>query len=258
MNNKRFPLKSILIVDDEEESLELYSSLLKKKFNASIKCTKFPSEAIMLANEHLYDIILIDVTMIFHDTQLGGFEVYKNLLNRYGNSSLLVYSQKVTDSWLRDKHYNFNFIEKKVDPGKFINEVAKKMIALRRKQSCFIAMPFSQKHDKIYKAIKDSMKGTFYCCQRIDKQLFNKSIVQKIFSEIQESKLIIFLATDQNPNAFYECGYAVALNKEVITLTDDFSNLPFDIKDRNSIEYKNNLDWLMKQLNNKLHKLTNV
>jgi hypothetical protein len=238
--------------------LNLYSSLLKKKFNASITSTKFPSEAITLANEFFYDIILIDVTMTFHDTQLGGFEVYKTLLNRYGSSSLIVYSQKVTDSWLRDKHYNFNFMEKKVNPKKFVDEVAARMIALRRKQSCFIAMPFSQKHDKVYKAIKDSMKGTFYCCHRIDKQQFNKSIVQKIFSEIQEAKLIIFLSTDQNPNAFYECGYAVALNKEVITLTDDFANLPFDIKDRNSIAYRDDLDSLKKQLNNKLHKLTHI
>ncbi|HEX8278767.1 MAG TPA: hypothetical protein VF540_08730 [Segetibacter sp.] len=83
-----------------------------------------------------------------------------------------------------------------------------------------------------------------YRCIRTDKQELSKSIVDKIFIEIVDAQLIIFLATDQNPNAFYECGYAVALDKEVITLTDKYENLPFDIKHRNSLEYGNDLEKL--------------
>ncbi len=251
-------MKSILIVDDDQESLDLYSSLLKRKQKAYIKCTQFPSEAIKLANDFFFDIILIDVTINYHDTHLGGLEIYKSLHNRYGDSSLILYSQKVTDSLLRDFEYNLNFIEKKVNPSKFIDDVLRLMNSLRRKQSCFVAMPFSKKHDAVYRMIKESMKGTFYYCQRLDKKQFNKSIVQKILSEIKQSKLIIFLATDQNPNAFYECGYAVAMNKEVITLTDSYSNLPFDIKDRNAIEYSGDLQKLKKKLNDKLTKLTHI
>ena len=68
----------------------------------------------------------------------------------------------------------------------------------------------------------------------------------------------MFLATDQNPNAFYECGYSVALNKEVITLTDKFENLPFDIRNRNAIAYGDDLTHLLKELTIKLANLTHI
>jgi len=67
---------------------------------------------------------------------------------------------------------------------------------------------------------------------------------------------MVFLATDQNPNAFYECGYAVALNKEVVTVTDDYSNLPFDVRDRRAIQYGKDLSLLGKALDKMLLFLT--
>jgi hypothetical protein len=129
---------------------------------------------------------------------------------------------------------------------------------LRKRQSCFVAMPFSSKYNDIFNVIKKSVNDSFYRCIRIDEQEFTQSIIDKIFSEIQHAKLIIFLVTDQNPNAFYECGYSIALNKEVITLIDLDENLPFDIRDRNSISYGNNFQKLNVSLDKKLAKLTHI
>ena len=61
-----------------------------------------------------------------------------------------------------------------------------------------------------------------------------------------------------NPNAFYKCGYAIGLGKEIITLTDSFSNLPFDIRDRNAIEYKNGINYLENKLIKRISDLTIV
>jgi len=67
---------------------------------------------------------------------------------------------------------------------------------------------------------------------------------------------MVFVATDQNPNVFYEAGFAVALRKEVITVTDHFDHLPFDIRDRNTIAYGNDLTLLGETLTAKLVALT--
>jgi len=251
-------IKSILLVDDTQHSLDLYSELLKKRTNAHIMCCRHPGMAIKLAHKYFFDIILIDVTITYNDTQFGGLEVYKKLKARYGDSSLIVYSQFITDDLLRQYDYEFNFIENREDPKEFIDECIKQMISLRKRQSCFVAMPYSMIYNPVFKIIKKSTLMMNYRCIRADEKHFTKSIVEKIFSEIDNAKLVMFLATDQNPNAFYECGYSVALNKEVITLTDKFENLPFDIRDRNAIAYGENFNQLLKELSNKLKYLTDI
>lgn len=258
MNKDMTTLRSILIIDDNEDSLEIYSKWLKKNTKASILCTKMPSEGIHLANKYFFDMILIDVTMNYHDTPFGGLEVYNTLRGRYGDCSLIVYSQVITDDLPRRYGEPFNFIEKGENLEKFMNELIKRMVFLRKRQSCFVAMPFHRKYNQVYNVIKKSVGDSCYRCVRVDNEQFNKSIIEKIFSEIKQAKLIIFLANDQNPNAFYECGYSVALNKEVITITDVYENLPFDIRDRNSLSYGDDLKKLSIALNKKLQKITHM
>jgi len=252
------PIKSILLVDDVQDSLDVYAEILRKKTNAHVICSRHPRAAIKLAEKYFFDIILIDVTITFNDTQFGGLEVYKNLKGRYGDSSLIVYSQFITDDLLRQYDYNFNFIEKSESPKKFIDDCIEKIIELRKRQSCFVAMPFSPAYNGVFEVIKRGIKNAHYRCVRIDQHQFTRSIVQEIFSEIDNAKLVIFLATDKNPNAFYECGYSVALNKEVITLTDKFENLPFDIRDRNAMSYGDDVSGLAALLGDKLSKLTDI
>jgi nucleoside 2-deoxyribosyltransferase len=129
-------------------------------------------------------------------------------------------------------------------------------MSMRQRQSCFIAMPFDQKYDPIFHSSKECVEQRDYRCVRVDQQHFTRSIVEQIFAEIRNAKLVLFLATDQNPNAFYECGYSVALSKEVITLTDVYENLPFDVRDRNAIAYSEDMGKLKDALLDKLTNLT--
>ena len=87
---------------------------------------------------------------------------------------------------------------------------------------------------------------------------FTDSIVQQMFEQIERSKIVVFVATGRNPNAFYEAGYAVALQKEVITVTDEHSSLPFDIRDRNAIAYGNTPSKLFPLLTSRIARLTKV
>jgi CheY-like chemotaxis protein len=249
-------IKSILLLDDEEEARELFRVLIRKKTGIKPAVASYPIEAIQMANKDLYDFILIDVSIYYRGQRDGGIKVHSELKGRYGNSSLIVYSKYVTDDWLEKLGEPIHFIEFRHDPGKFIDDVAKKMYELRKKQTCFIAMPFSSAYDKVFAAIKKSTVTASYKCIRIDKQQFNQSIISKIFQEMDDAKLVVFVATDNNPNAFYECGYAIAMRKEVIIINDDFSKLPFDISQRSAIAYSNSLEKLKEELTRKLQNLT--
>lgn len=257
-SKKKDMIKSVLIVDDEKDSLDVYSELLSKSLKAEIVSCQFPTQALIQANQKLYDIILIDVTIDYLGNSFGGLDLYKQLLPRYGKHSLIAYSQYITDDLLKRYNYDFNFFEKHNNVVKFVSTICKKMESLRKNQSCFIAMPFSEKYDDIFKVLENCSQKSFYKCIRVDSQTFTKSIIDKIFEEISDSKIVIFVSNDKNPNAFYECGYSVALDKEVITITDHYSSLPFDIRDRNAIAYGNDFGKLEQEVMLKLSNLTIV
>jgi CheY-like chemotaxis protein len=251
-------MKSILLIDDDPAALQLYAELLREKTNARIISTKFPNHGIKLAETHFFDFVLVDVTMNFRGSPFGGLEVYKALLPRYGVSSLIAYSQRVTDELLKEFHYDFNFLEKGINPLRFVERITEMMNSFRRRQTCFIAMPFDAKYQNVHQAICECSRSCGYDPVRVDQKHFSDSIIKQIFDGIQKCKFVVFLATDRNPNAFYECGFAVALNKVVVTLTDRHENLPFDIRDRHAIAYATDLEAAKRLLTAKLSLLTRV
>lgn len=258
MNSEKHKINSILIVDDDGDALEEYGFFLKKEFDSKVLTTKYPTQALQYANENLFDIILIDITINYHGSPFGGIELYRNLTGRYGESSLIAYSKFITDDLLRQYGQKFNFIEKGEGSKRFFGKLSKLIISSKSHQKVFLAMPFDKKYDAIYEVLKNCVEKFHYRCIRLDHQNFNQSIIKKIFEEIMECKFLIFLATDKSPNAFYECGYAVALSKEVITVTDHYQNLPFNVRDRNSIAYGKDLKKLEKLVISKLSCLTEV
>jgi CheY-like chemotaxis protein len=257
-SNESIPIKSILLVDDDQATLDLFTNLLGQKLDAKIDTSKYPSDALLLAEEYFYDLVILDVTMDYHGNPYGGFDLYKSLVNRYGKDSIIAYSKYITDELLKKYNYRFNFIEKDDNLIQFIDDLYAELINLRQRQTCFVAMPFDPKFDEIFYAISLCVENRNYRCVRVDKENFTISIVEKIFSEIRNCKLMIFLATDKNPNTFYEAGYALALEKEIVTVTDHFHNLPFDIRDRNAIEYKDDIEKLKRELSHKLGTMTLV
>ena len=170
-------INSILLVDDDEDSLDLYAHLLKERLSAEIVTTRYPSKALKLSNNHFFDLVIIDVTIDYNGTPFGGLELYKSLMGKYGDSSLIIYSQYITDDLLKQYDYDFNFIERGTNPIRFVDKLVGMMDTLRRKQSCFVAMPFHKSYIPIFRAIEMCVKRASYRCIRIDQQSFTKSIV---------------------------------------------------------------------------------
>lgn len=110
-------------------------------------------------------------------------------------------------------------------------------------------MPFSSKFDDIYEfGIKAACVDAGAYAERVDEQIFHSSILDRIYNQISKANLIVADMTDQNPNVFYECGYAHALGKRVILLTQKLDDIPFDLKHYPHIVYSGRISDLKQDL----------
>lgn len=130
------------------------------------------------------------------------------------------------------------------------------------KPFAFVLMPFDKKFDDIYKyGIKETAKGLGIKAERVDEQIYSEGILDRIYRQIDAADLIIADMSGQNPNVFYEVGYAHAKEKLCILLTQDAKDIPFDLKHRRHIVYQgsikalgvalaSDLEWALREIEN--------
>jgi nucleoside 2-deoxyribosyltransferase len=95
----------------------------------------------------------------------------------------------------------------------------------------FVLMPFKNEFDDIYQlGIVAACKEAGAYCERVDEQIYHGSILERIYVQIAKADIIIADMTGQNPTVFYETGYAHALGKPYILLTQRAEDIPFDLK----------------------------
>lgn len=113
----------------------------------------------------------------------------------------------------------------------------------------FVLMPFSDEFDDIYKfGIKEPAKEVGIKAERVDEQLYSEGMLSRIYSQIDQADLLITDMTGRNPNVFYEVGYAHAKNKLCLHLTQDTTDIPFDLQHQRHIVYGGSIDSLREQL----------
>lgn len=95
----------------------------------------------------------------------------------------------------------------------------------------FVLMPFAESFLDIYEVgIKPACQDAGAYCERVDEQIFVENILDRVYNQIAKADIIVAEMTGRNPNVFYEAGYAHALNKRAILLTQDSDDIPFDLK----------------------------
>jgi hypothetical protein len=105
---------------------------------------------------------------------------------------------------------------------------------------CFVLMPFRDQFENVYKNIEEVVvvrqKMT---CVRADNIYSAGVIIQEIWDKIQEAHVIVADCTDKNPNVLYEIGLAHAIGKDdnVILITHNIDDIPFDLRHRRIITY---------------------
>jgi hypothetical protein len=99
-----------------------------------------------------------------------------------------------------------------------------------RKPKAFVVMQFGAQYDDVY---RDVVRGV---CERYEVNALRGDdvagpglIIADIIREIASSQLIIADITPNNPNVYFEVGYALALQKPTILLARKGTPLPFDV-----------------------------
>lgn len=107
--------------------------------------------------------------------------------------------------------------------------------------SCFVAMPFSKDFDVVYKKhIKPLIEEDFEDieCIRMDEQPKLGYILHNIQNEIDRCTFVIADISIENPNVFFEIGYAYGHNKIIIFIKHgDLDDIPVDINNLIVIGY---------------------
>lgn len=107
---------------------------------------------------------------------------------------------------------------------------------------CFVMQPFDggafdKRYDDVFApAIKEAGLEAY----RVDRDPSVSIPIDDIESGIINSKLCLAEITTDNPNVWFELGFAIAVPKEVILVCSDErrSKFPFDVQHRNIIRYK--------------------
>jgi hypothetical protein len=105
-------------------------------------------------------------------------------------------------------------------------------------------MPFAPEFDDVYSTIKASVQEAFgepgSRCFRLDESRPAGRITDRLLDELRSSSLCIADLTGSRPNVMWEVGFAMALEKPIVVITQVPSELPFDIKDMQNIHYDRN------------------
>ncbi|MEA1900773.1 MAG: hypothetical protein U9N47_08415 [Thermodesulfobacteriota bacterium] len=120
------------------------------------------------------------------------------------------------------------------------------------KNQAFVMMSISADDtelEDVLNAIKRATKKHDIECKRVDEVHHSGKITDLILEYINISRYLICDISKERPNVYYELGYAHGIGKEVILIAKHGTTMHFDIKDYNTIFYKN-----MTELENSLSK----
>lgn len=113
----------------------------------------------------------------------------------------------------------------------------------------FVLMPFATEFDDTYKlGIKEPAAELGILAERVDEQIYSEGILERIYRQIDTADIIIADMTGQNPNVFYEVGYAHAKRKLCIHLTSTAHDIPFDLKHKRHIVYDRSITTLKNRI----------
>lgn len=107
--------------------------------------------------------------------------------------------------------------------------------------TCFIMQPFDK--DVFDKRYEDIFEPAIISCglvpYRVDRDPSVNIPIDEIESGIRKARICFAEITTDNPNVWFELGYAIACNKDVIMVCSDerVTRFPFDVQHRNIIKY---------------------
>jgi hypothetical protein len=104
--------------------------------------------------------------------------------------------------------------------------------AVKPGETCFVMQPFAPPHGDYYEKIfKPAIEKTGLHAVRADAEIFGTGkIIDQVWRGINTAKVLVAELTTRNPNVFYELGLAHALDKPVVLVSSNESDVPFDLQ----------------------------
>lgn len=108
-------------------------------------------------------------------------------------------------------------------------------------KECFVIQPisdekFTKRYDDVYKPAIEAVGLSAY---RVDLDPTVKVPIEDIETKIKDSVICFADISVDNPNVWYELGYAFASGKDVVMVCDESrKDFPFDVRHKNIIRYK--------------------
>lgn len=114
-----------------------------------------------------------------------------------------------------------------------------KQVSIKSTDTCFVMMPFANPIGSYYSTIYEpAIQKAGLTPIRADADIFGtEKIIDQIWQGINNSKILVAELTHRNPNVFYELGLAHALNKPVVLICSNESDVPFDLQHIRVIYY---------------------
>ena len=108
--------------------------------------------------------------------------------------------------------------------------------------TCFVMQPFDgDKYDKRYKdTFAPAIEETGLTPYRVDRDAGVSIPIDDIESGIRTARLCFAEITTDNPNVWFELGFAISAAKDAVLICSEerTSRFPFDVQHRNIIKYR--------------------
>ena len=208
---------SILILDDDSQFRTLLPMVVKDQYpSTKISLAKNKKEAIKLLENQPHDLLLLDIHLGPGDSS-GGLDVVKYAKKKKYIFRAIALTSFDNFAFQSGKAGFDEFLRKPVENRKLVDVISKQFESLRLELdkrkigTAFCIMPLDDKFFDIYLyGIKAASQAVGFECFRIDEKIFTKDILSQIHKAIDDSNIIIADLTGNNPNVFYEVGYAHA------------------------------------------------
>lgn len=105
-------------------------------------------------------------------------------------------------------------------------------------QKAFVIMPFTASLSFVYDVMKGAIEGNLPMkCLRVDEGHTSAPITEEVKQCIRNADLVIADLTGQNPNVYYEAGFAHALGKKMILIAQSEKDLAFHMRPIRTLFY---------------------
>lgn len=134
-----------------------------------------------------------------------------------------------------------------INPQRFLNGISLDSNDLKiDKNLVFVLTPFHPSEERTFAAIVEGFKDFGVRVVRGDESSIDGAILTHIIEQIAQARFIVANVSTRNPNVMYELGIAHALGKDVIMISNSMDEMPFDIKSKRILFYRDYDDLVRK------------